>query len=106
MARNLFLWLMERAKLEFNLDRKTYVEVQQAKYNKWINIVVFLIVTFFIFLFAIGPYDSKIRTTVLVILIFINLRMVVRLNQYQQRINESRQRQENWKRKTSRQQQL
>jgi hypothetical protein len=95
-------YLIARTKLELNLDRKTYVEVQQAKYNKWINMVAILVIGFFIFLIATGHSGNNIRTITLVVLIFVIWRMLVKLVQYQQRINDSRQRRADWKRKTSR----
>jgi hypothetical protein len=95
-------WLMERTKLEFNLDRKTYVEVQQAKYNKWVNMVAILMVGFFTFLISNGRNDNNIRTVILLILVLIIWRLCVRLVQYQQRIKVSRQRREDWRKKTNR----
>jgi uncharacterized membrane protein len=95
-------WLMERTGLEFNLDRKTYVEVQQAKYNRWVNLVAILMVGFFTFLIATGRNDNNIRTAILLILVLIIWRLCVRLVQYQQRIKESRQRREDWRKKTNR----
>lgn len=95
-------WLMTRTKIELNLDRKTYVEVQQAKYNKWVNIVTTLLVGFFTFIIATGHSDNDIRNIILVVLILTIWRMLIRLVQYQQRINESHKRREDWRRKTSR----
>ena len=94
--------LVTRTNIELNLDRKVYVEVQQAKYNKWVNIGTILVVGFFTFLIANGHSDNNIKNIILVVLILTIWRMLVRLVQYQQRINESRQRREDWRRKTSR----
>ncbi|QSE97227.1 hypothetical protein [Fulvivirga lutea] len=92
-------WLMKKTTLELNLDRKFYNEVQQAKWNKWVNIIVILLVGFFMLLFATGNNFNFIVPLFLAIIIW---RLIVKLVQYQQRINESRQRREDWRRKTSR----
>jgi hypothetical protein len=95
-------WLMTRTKLQFNLDRKTNIEVQQAKYNKWVNIVVIFIAVLLTLVITTERGDSNIRVVVPVVLVLTIWRMVVRLIQYQQRINESRQRRQDSKRKTTR----
>ena len=85
-------WLVNRISLELNLERKFYIEVQQAKWNKWLNIVVISLSVFLFFVLSNGPLRTDIRIPIQIIMIFILWRLVLRLIQYQQNINTSKRR--------------
>jgi hypothetical protein len=85
-------WILERTSLELNLERKLNVELQQAKVNRWLNLFIIVVFIFFFFLLSSGQRDNNINIGIRIAMVFITWRLIVRLVQYQKRINENNQR--------------
>jgi len=83
-------WLVDRTNLKLNLDRKLHVELQQAKANRWPNILVIALLIFFLVLLLGTPVNPDVRAAIAIVIVLIIGRLVSRLIQYQQRINENR----------------
>jgi hypothetical protein len=85
-------WILERTSLTLNLERKLNVELQQAKVNRWLNLFIIVVFIFFFFLLSSGQRDNNINIGIRIAMVFITWRLIVRLVQYQKRINENNQR--------------
>jgi hypothetical protein len=84
--------LIDKTDVKLNLHRKMNVELQQAKWNKWLNLVVIVMFVLFFFLLSNGRMRTDIRFGIQIAIVIITWRLVARLVQYQQRINRSKQR--------------
>ncbi|WP_162056168.1 hypothetical protein [Pontibacter pamirensis] len=82
-------WLINKTDLKLNLDRKLDIELQQAKWNRWLNVVAIVMFVFFFFLFSKGQLRTDIRFPIQIAIVIIIWRLLARLIQYQQKINES-----------------
>jgi hypothetical protein len=86
-------WLLDNTNSEFNLKQKDKVELAQAKYNKWVNIVVIPLLIFFWYIFFVTPSPAAInpiRIGLQLTMIIIIWRLTERLVDYQKRINRNK----------------
>jgi hypothetical protein len=81
------IWLLDKTNLELNLDRKLNIEVRQARWNRWLNLFIILMFVFFFGLLSTGNRNGTIDLVIRILMIIIGWRLVIRLLQYQQRIN-------------------
>jgi len=84
--------LIEKANVKPDLSRKQNVELQQAKWNRWLNVLAIVMFVFYFFVISSGQMRTDIRFGVQVAIVIVTWRLVVRLVQYQQRINKNEQR--------------
>lgn len=82
-------WLISRTDLKLNLNRKLSIELQQAKRNRWINIMVIVMILYFFFQFSNGQLSTDILFPIQVVMFITTWRLLVRLIQYQKTINKS-----------------
>ena len=85
-------WLIDSTNLKLNLARKLNIELQQAKANRWLNIIAIVMFVFFFFVLSKGQMRTDVRFPIQIVMIIINWRLIIRLVQYQQRINENKKR--------------
>lgn len=85
-------WLVDKTDIKLNLDRKLKVELQQAKWNRWLNVIAIVMFVFYFFILSSGQMRTDIHFGVQVAIVIVTWRLVVRLVQYQQRINRNEQR--------------
>ncbi|SHG79768.1 hypothetical protein SAMN04488109_1887 [Chryseolinea serpens] len=83
---NLEKWLIENTNVELNLDWKRNVEVRQARYNRWINLVTIVIMFFFFFLFSTGHRGNNATLAIRIAIVIVTWRLLVQLIRYQKRI--------------------
>jgi hypothetical protein len=84
-------WLLGRTNLELDLERKLYAELQQAKWNRWVNVLV-IVFCIFIFLIASIKHSNNITLGIQIAIVFIICRLIVRLVRYQKTISVHNQR--------------
>jgi len=80
-------WLIENTNAERNLDWKLNVEVRQAKYNRWVNLVTLVIMVVFFFVVPLSiRRGENVKLVILITLSVIIWRLVAQLIRYQERI--------------------
>jgi hypothetical protein len=84
-------WLVDRTTLKLNLDRKLNIELRQAKWNRWLNLIAIVMFVFFFFLFSNGQWGNNTGLAIQITMVIITWRLLVRLFKYQKLINESTQ---------------
>ena len=84
-------WLIDRTDIKLNLKRKLDVELQQARGNRWTNILIIALLVFFFFKLAFNQRTrTDIDTGIQIAFAILTWRQVVRLIQYQRLINKSK----------------
>lgn len=84
-------WLIENANVELNLGWKRNVEVRQAKFNRWLNLVAIVMLSFIFFVVLLStPHRESVRLAVLITIPVIMWRLLVHLTRYQERIAAAR----------------
>ena len=84
-------WLVNKTTIELNFDRKLNIELRQAKWNRWLNLIVIVMFGFFFFLFSSGKWENNTGLAIRITIVVITWRLLVRLFRYQKLINESKQ---------------
>lgn len=80
-------WVLERTSLDINFNKKLNVELQQAKWNKWTNLFIIGVLIFFFILLSNEHSDNIMNISIRIAMIFITWRLIVKLIQYQKRID-------------------
>lgn len=86
-------WLLEKTKSEYDLKQKDKIELAQAKYNKWVNLVTIPLLIFFFYIFYETPHNAAINPIIIGLqfsTVLIVWRLTERLIDYQKRLNRSK----------------
>jgi hypothetical protein len=79
-------WLIDKTNLKLNLSQKLKIELEQAKYNRWLNLLVILFSLFILHIFSTKQNQSDVIVIIQIIIAVIIWRLALRLYQYQQLI--------------------